>query len=437
MDFDRIVRDITVHEVTGFIMVLALVFVIGCLVARSRLPQPLKMVVYAALALRVFGSMARYAVLFGLYRGSGDARAYYSRGLEYAERFTQFDFSPFYDPSLWLRGQDKWWGTQFVSFPSGVTLSAIGPSLLGSFLVFSLLAMLGLVGFGLAFRRARPEVPVSRYLIWVFLFPSLWYWPSSLGKDALLLMGLGLAVAGYLGPRDRIQWPLLAIGLFFVFAIRPQVAAVVMLSIILAQWLSGKDGWNLRRVSQGIAILVAGFGLIYLSMSFVGVSTFDAEGVTSYIEQEAGSAALGESAVRDAGVGIAGMLQAPFIILFRPFPWEARNLMALFSSLEIWAFWALAWWRRRHVLEAIRRWRQDRLLRLAVPFILIYSVTLGMLIVNMGIIARQRIFLFPFLFLFFAAYPAVRKRRGVPPHQGIEPEAPDRPVGRLHAGAAT
>jgi hypothetical protein len=433
MDFERIFRDVTVHEVTGFILVVGLVFVIGCLVARSRLPQSLKMIVYAALALRLVGSMTRYAVLFGFYRGSGDARVYYGRGLEYAEYFTRFDFSPIYDPDLWLR-PGQWWGTPFMSFPSGFVLSAIGPSLLGSFLVFSLLAMLGLVGFGIAFRRAHPEVPVSRYLVWVFLFPSLWYWPSSLGKDALLLMGLGLAVAGYVGARDRIQWPLLAIGLFFVFAIRPQVAAVVMLSIILAQWLSGAGGWNFRRVTQGIAILAAGLGLIYVSMSFVGVSTFDADGVTSYIEHQASTAAHGESAIGEEGAGISGMIYAPFIILFRPFPWEAGNLMALFSSIEIWAFWALAWWRRREILQGLKLWRQDRLLRLAIPFILVYSVTLGMLIVNLGIVARQRIFLFPFLFLFFAAYPAYRNRVVTAPTPA--PEKAVRQPGPVHSGAA-
>ena len=95
-------------------------------------------------------------------------------------------------------------------------------------------------------------------------------------------------------------------------------------------------------------------------------------------------------------------------ILFRPFPWEARNIQLAISSAEIWGFWALAWWRRRQIVASIKNWRVSKLVRVAIPFIIIYSVLLGLLIANMGIIARQRIFLFPFLFLLFEAVPVAR-----------------------------
>jgi hypothetical protein len=133
----------------------------------------------------------------------------------------------------------------------------------------------------------------------------------------------------------------------------------------------------------------------------------------------------GGSEVEAATVGLAGIPIALVNILLRPFPWEARNLMMLITAIEIAAFWGIVWFRRRTLLHALRHWRHDRLLRVAIPFILLYAITLGMVMGNMGIIARQRIFLFPFLFLLLEAVPrpaarAVAARAAVP--QPVRPQ---------------
>jgi hypothetical protein len=108
-------------------------------------------------------------------------------------------------------------------------------------------------------------------------------------------------------------------------------------------------------------------------------------------------------------IGIAGVPLAAINVLFRPFPWEADNIMVLVSSLEILGFWCIAWLRRKRLLASLRHWRTDPLLRLSLPFILVYSIALGMMMSNMGIIARQRVFLFPFLFLLLEAAPRKKK----------------------------
>lgn len=416
-------RELTIEAILGFLVVLTFVFGVGCIVAHSRIPRALKLLIHAALALRVAGACVRYAVIFGFYGGESDSRVYYWRGLEYADLFWQLDFSPLYNPALWHSGQ--FFETQFVRFASGIVLSVIGPSLLGEFLVFSLLAFLGLVGFAIAFRRAYPGIPLSRYARWIWLFPSLWFWPSSVGKEAILLMGLGLAVAGFVGRNQRANWLLMVLGTFFVFAIRPQVAAVLILSFILAQWLSLPRRWTVASAVQGLMILGAGLVGIWFAMQSIGVSGFDVEGVKDYMVSESARAAGGGSSVGNVGVSLSGVPFALVNILFRPFPWEARNIMALISALEIGALWVIAWFQRGNLVNALRRWRSDRFLRVAVPFILVYAITLGMLVANLGIIARQRIFLFPFVFLLLEAMPTARKpMRSRAPHirPQVEPE---------------
>jgi hypothetical protein len=418
----------------GTLLALLLVVVIGLAVANTRLPRTLKRLVYAALAMRVVGAVARYVVLFRVYAGSGDARGYYSGGIENAAALWRLEPMPILDPATWWNG--KWWGTQFVHFPSTLVHTFIGPSMPGGFLVFSLFAFVGLCGFVVAFGRAYPEVPLSRYARWVWFFPALWYWPSSIGKEAIVLLGLGLAVAGYVGREGRIHWLLLVLGVFFVFAIRPEVAAVVILSIVVAHWLSLTSGrWTLRSTVQAAVLIGGGLAGIFMAMKFMGIEGIGPDAVQDYMEGSKGRTLGGGSAMDAVEVGLAGVPLALVNILLRPFPWEASSLMILISCLEIMGFWAIVWVRRGAFARALRHWRHDRLLRVAIPFIAVYSVTLGMVMANMGIIARQRIFLFPFLFLLVEAVPRVARRAAsAATPTPTSPAPPTTPVPAVPAG---
>lgn len=407
-------------DLISLAMVVALVFLVGALVVSSRLPMSVKILICVALALRVGGALARYWVLFEYYDGIGDATGYYNKGLQYATSFREFDFSPLFESAQWKSG--RWYGTEFLRLCSAVVLTFIGPFsasrgtpqgplMLSEFVVFSLLAFLGLVGFAVAFRRTYPSVPWARYLRWIWLFPSLWFWPASVGKEAILMLGFGLTVLAFLGRNGRINWLLLAGAMFIVFGVRPELAAVLFASMILSQWLSLGGRWTFRRVIQGILVLAVGVGGVWYSMRSTGMEEFDVEGVANYIETDPARRTTGHTSVDVVSVGWKGLPVAFVNILFRPLPWEATNAMSLLSSLEILGLWAIVFYRRRSLRRSLANWRSDRFVSLAIVFILIYSISLGMMVVNLGIIARQRIFLFPFVFLLIEAERRVVRQR--------------------------
>lgn len=370
----------------------ALMFLIGVVISRTRLPQRAKLVLYAALALRVVGAAGRESI-------AADAVVYYKWGLRYAEYFGRFDLSPIFDPALW-RG--TWLGTNIIGYPAGFFIALIGPTRFGVFLGFALLAFAGVFAYALAFRRAFPRASYVKYWAWLFLFPSVWFWPSSIGKEAIMMLGMGLAMLGYVGNGRRENWSLLVLGLGIVFLVRAEVAAVIVLALVLAHWLNFQD-WSPGRLLQGSIILSVGLAGIWFALQSAGAASLDAETLEGFVEQNAANADTGGSAIGTVAVGPAGIPIAMMNVLFRPFLWEAHNVAALISALELTFMWGLLWFRRREFRAMLQVWRQHRVLRFALPFVLLYVIALGMNLTNLGLIARQRTLVFPLFFLLFEA----------------------------------
>lgn len=377
----------------GLVLMFALMFLIGVTVSLTRWPKMVKLIIYAALVLRVVGAVGRQAI-------ATDAAVYYRWGLRYAEYFSRFDASPIFDPDLWRYG--AWLGTNIVGYPTGFLISIIGPTRFGVFLGFALMGMGGVFAYAVAFRRAFPSAGYVHYWAWVFLFPSIWFWPSSIGKEALMMLGLGVATLGFVGKGRRENWPLLVLGLGLVFLIRPQVAAVFVVAIVLAHWLSFKD-WSPGRILQGSVILAVGLAGIWFALVNSKAGGADVESLEGYVENTASQLGQGGSAIEAVEVGPAGIPLAMVNTLFRPFLWEAHNLASLFSALELTFMWGLLWFRRQQFRAMLKVWRKHRVLRFAMVFVILYVIALGMSLTNLGVVARQRTLIFPLFFLLFEA----------------------------------
>jgi hypothetical protein len=366
----------------------------------------------AAVALRAFGSTARYEVLSRFYDGLGDAVSYFYDGLDIASQLLEHP-SLLFSPRFWA-GSASWWGTPFLEKVTGVLLTVIGPSMRAGFLAFSLLAFLGLWAIVRAFRNTTPDHRAVFFASWIFLWPSLWFWPSSIGKEAVLMLGIGVTVLGYAGPRPGVRWPIYLAGLGLTFCVRPHVALVVALATLVAHWLGSWERFSIRRVLEAsLAAAVAVFAFSGMRAQF-GLEDAGFEGMREFVEFRANQTLQGGSSVGDVPLGSGGVPMAFVNVWMRPFPWEAHNLTAAFAALEMMLFWYLVWQRRQGVGFALRHWRRHRLLRFALPFLFLYTLMIGIAFGNLGLIARQRTPIFPFLLMLLAAAPdavtAARRR---------------------------
>lgn len=395
-----------IYEWIGFGLVLALGGLAVALAASWTTLRPIGRLVLLGFALRVFGSLARHQVIFGFYGGLGDAAGYFHEGMEIAHRIWSLDFS-FLGEMAALRG--SLWGTPFLRVVSGFVLGVIGPTIRGEFLAFSLFAYLGLLLLAVAFARARPEISNAPYLTWLCLWPSLWFWPSSIGKEALVILATGLVVYGYMGRKDRPNVIPLVAGLALALSIRPHFAAVLAVCLAAAYWLTRGRRWTPGTVVQAVLSATVAVWVMGKALTQLGVGDADLEGVREYVQYRSRLTEVGGSSIDPAGG--QGLLSIPLAfmnILFRPFVWEAHNVFALVSALEMLFFWWIVWRRRGEFWTCLRYWRSDRLLRFAVPFTLLYVMMIGLTFGNLGIISRQRVMVFPFLFLFIESAPASR-----------------------------
>jgi hypothetical protein len=390
----------------------------------------------AAVALRVVGSLARYEVLFRFYGGVGDAQLYFYEGLEISSQLLERP-ALLFSPLFWA-AQASWWGTPFLKKVAGLVLIFIGPSMRAGFLAFSLIAFGGLVAIAQAFRNTQPGLQSVRYAAWLWLWPSLWFWPSSIGKEAVLVLAIGLTVLGYCRRGGGVGWPLFLAGLGLAFCVRPHVAMVLALATVAAHWLGSWGRFSLRRIAEAaLAVGLCAAAFTGMRAQF-GLENADFEGMREFVEFRAGQTLQGGSSIGGVPLGVAGIPMAFVNVWMRPFPWEAHNATAAFAALEITAFWFLVWQRRQSVGFAIRNWRRNRLLRFSLPFLLLYTLMIGIAFGNLGIIARQRAPIFPFMLMLLAAVPvgATVKRRAeagaagtaaLPePAPARSPAAPDR-----------
>jgi len=401
------------YNIIGFFIIATLVLIAGVLLSqRYRQPFPARLIVLA-IALRILGSLARYEILYRVYDGIGDSRTYYAHGLSFAEKLWDRDLSVL-GFGQWF-GIGRWWGTDFVNNVSGLVISVIGPTMRGEFLVFS---MLGFIGLYLAARGILDLIPrpsVVRYAAWIWLWPSLWYWPSSVGKEAIIVFATGLFFFGYVGRGGRIRWVYYLTGAALAFAIRPHYAAFLLLVSGLTHWLGSWQRISVRHVLEaGIVVVLALLALSGMNALF-GIDRADLEGMQEFQAVRAQNTLIGGSSLGSLPSGIRGLPAAFVNAWVRPFPWEVRGLISLLPMIELWVLWWFIWRKRRPLLSAISHWRENQLLRFALVAIVGYTLMIGYTFGNLGIIARQRtpMFVFVFIILVTASYPALERHAQV------------------------
>jgi len=388
-------------------------------VARLEREPWLFRVLYAALIAKFVFSMIRFFVFFNIYSGNGDAGLYHDVGTVFMRRFR--DGLPIHPlPRISAFPVETHW----VGDITGIIYVFTGSSSYAGFLVFSYLCFWGQILAVRGLRAGVPEADFRRYALLVLFVPTLLFWPSSLGKEALMLFLFGFVAYGgglMLGPTPKARGiPFFAAGLGGLSMIRPHVALMSVGALLIGSVVAllsrsrATSGSSFRVVAVRsmtlvVVILVAVFSLSRFNERFGGEEGSGTDATSSALEGTLAATSQGSSSF--APVVIDHPVKLPLGVLsviFRPLPWEATSSNALIGAIEgvvMLAIFATSFPRIRTFFRLLPK---RPYLVFSLIFVLAFSVGFSY-VGNFGILSRQRAQMVPAVLVMVALMPPAKR----------------------------
>ncbi len=317
------------------------------------------------------------------------------------------------------------YGTDFMTLLVGLVYAVTGQTVYGISILWAWLGLLGMLFFYKAFCTAFPAGNRRFYMFVLFFFPSMVLWTSELGKDALMVLFLGMAAYGTARFQRRVE-PLallwLAFGGLGMALIRPHIAAVFVAALGASVLIQPIRVGLLRpviRLGMLIALIIMAVIVVRVAANYADLEGVSAEDVSSYLETKQQTTMRGASTIESSNpTSIAGFVQAIPTVLFVPFPWQVSGTSTLVAGVESLCLMGLFLVRWRSVTSALARtFRESYLLMIFVAvvlFIFIFSV-----ISNLGVLDRQRAQMWPFVFMWLA-YRTDSRRGGSELHRNAQ-----------------
>lgn len=335
-----------------------------------------------------------------------DSIDYHRVGSILADSFRRLDFTV-------ATGRDVP-GTGSVRYFTGLVEVLTFEDEFATFVIFSLLGFAGLLLLVLAFRVALPDIDTKRYALLLLFWPSLVYWPSSIGKESLMLLCLGLTAFGAARVlRGRANGLVFAaLGLLGSGMIRPHVSLIAVTAIMVAIIV--------RAPGRGLASVVSRFGLIGVLLfggsvasdsveRFFNIDGLNPTGLAAALDLVNNRSSQGGSSFTAARID--GIVEYPWgfvTVLFRPFPHEAATVPMLLTSIEGLVLAGLLIGALPRIFAALRHVRNEAYVAYAVAFTAVF-VYLFSALGNFGILARQRAMTLP-LVLVVVGLPTAKER---------------------------
>jgi len=381
----------------------------GQVLARRHPDEPwLPNLLVAGVVVKLGASVIRFYTLVGEYGTHGDASVYDDYGRRLAHAWVS---GGVVDYTSGASG-----GTAWVRWFTGIVYTVFGSNILNGFLIFSLLA---LIGTYLWYRAAVEAVPfLNKRLCFLLLFfaPSIAFWPSSIGKEALMQLGLGAVALGSakLLKQRVFQGILFALpGAWFLYNVRPHLLAFATfaagVAYVIGRVRRGRAETTslFRPVGMVIVALLAFFALSQAAQ-FLGMKDFSLNSIEQELSEQTGRTSQGGSQVETSKVSLTPLSvpQGMIKVLLQPFPWEVETRLQLLASLECAALAVFILLRIKSLAFSLTRARSTPFLIYCWTFVLLYAITFSA-IANYGLLTRQRSLALPAFFVLLAVEPAM------------------------------
>ncbi len=287
-------------------------------------------------------------------------------------------------------------GTPFIYFLAWPFASLFNLSYYSCMIIFSFFGYVAIVLFYITAKENIKLEPVwLRFTVveLVFLLPNLHFWSASIGKGAVILLGLALFTFG-LSRFNRRIFSIL-IGGLLTFMIRPHILFTVIVSVMLGIVLTSS---GIKPYLRWVIFIAAGIIFLYISddvLKFADTESLDILSSSSLSHRAS------ELSKASSGVDIQnyGILMKMFTFWFRPLFFDGQGVVGILVSFEnllyIFMFYTV-------IKKGILHWGDwNGWFRICLFFFLFGSFALAQVTGNLGIAMRQKAQLMPFFFLIF------------------------------------
>lgn len=345
------------------------------------------------LLLYMWHTLFCFAYLIYAYKFGADAIEYYLKAL-----VGRFDFK---------------FGTAVVDGITSLLVHGLGFGIISCFLFFNIFGSIGLLAFDGALQHAtRDKRAFAKRLATLIVFlPSVSFWSSAIGKDAISFLAMGLAMWAALQLNKRVWIMVLAI--FLMLTVRPHIAGMMVIGLSMSVVFDQKTN-IVKRFALGIVAMVGAAVMVPFALQYAGVTDpTSAAGLMNYVE-----ARQGHNMEGGGGVDIASMSPPMqlFTYMFRPIIFEARSVTALLAALDnlilLYLFFAGAY---AVVMKKTKKFTENR------KFMWAYSglawIVLAMTSANLGIAMRQKWMFAPMLIFLLISLIGKEKKKTTVVHK--------------------
>ncbi len=297
-------------------------------------------------------------------------------------------------------------------------------------LFFSLFSFGGLWRLYTTFNEVLKNKTPSLLAITVLYTPSIWFWGSGLIKDSICMGCLGFTVNAlykiFISRKFSFTDILILVVCFYgLFVIKSYIAAALILAtfIFSIHYFIKTRNSVIEKWIYSIVIFTGGALVISFALqSYINTLIEDSKTAIDTFK----NAYENFEAAGEAGSGFSGktfdfttggiILRSPanlFTTLYRPFLWETRNIMMVFSGLESFValiafIYLLFKTRFKFFIYAF----SDPFILFALTFVVILSITIGFTTFNFGTMVRYRIPVLPFYsFVLIGVYLKFREQK--------------------------
>jgi hypothetical protein len=284
-------------------------------------------------------------------------------------------------------------------------------------MLFATLTYAGIMKMMETFAEIMPEW--HRYIGWIVLFfPSLAVYGSGIMKDTVCISALGWLIYSshqlINKKNNHLRYMIIFIlSATLIFMIKTYIIAAFAIPYILYLVLIHVRKFENSLIRKLIFPLMLGFllliGYMFSSTIEAGLGQYasgnllenvQAQQSTYLNQQDAESGAVFNIGNMEPTLtGFAKMLPAGAVAtLYRPFIWESKKVIMLFSAVEslaILLFTIFVIW-KAGILGFFRKILNEPFIFLCISFALVFAAVVGLSTLNFGTLARYRIPVLPF-----------------------------------------